>query len=184
MKKIDKQELHNIFCGIKSNNEFYFNKLYEKYRKLVYAIAFSILKDKENRFLTTKNLMNQELLKLYQTITNHFITINALEMAKNDFIPVIYSEFMIGKSRDSENEALELSRKMRDLLQDVISRNLASAEQNIEALKNSSLSKDVVEMLNQDITLYIENTKRMSFDESNSSHEQGVKLVLTNEKRE
>ena len=73
---------------------------------------------------------------------------------------------------------------MRDLLQDVISRNLASAEQNIEALKNSSLSKDVVEMLNQDITLYIENTKRMSLDESNSSHEQGVKLILTNEKRE
>ena len=153
-------------------------------KPMQYQSLLQILKDKENRFLTTKNLMNQELLKLYQTITNHFITINALEMAKNDFIPVIYSEFIIGKSRDSENEAIELSRKMMNLLQDVISRNLDGAEQNIEALKNSSLSKDVVEMLNQDITLYIENTKRMSFNESDSSYEQGVKLVLTNEKRE
>ena len=48
MKKIDKKELHNIFCNIENNKELYFNKLYEKYKKLVYAIAFSILKDKDN----------------------------------------------------------------------------------------------------------------------------------------
>lgn len=48
MKKIDKEELHSIFVGIKNNNELEFNKLYEKYEPLVYGIAFSILKNKED----------------------------------------------------------------------------------------------------------------------------------------
>lgn len=46
--KIDKEELHNIFIGIKNNNELEFNKLYEKYKNLIYRIAFSILKNKED----------------------------------------------------------------------------------------------------------------------------------------
>lgn len=48
MKSINKQELHNIFKGIAEKEEKEFNKLYERYNKLVYAISFSILKNKEN----------------------------------------------------------------------------------------------------------------------------------------
>ena len=62
MNKIDKEELHNIFCEIKNNNEFYFNKLYEKYRKLIYAIAFSILKNKEN----SEDIVQRVYIKIWK----------------------------------------------------------------------------------------------------------------------
>ena len=48
MKKIDEKELHQIFEDLKQNKEKSFNELYEKYNKLIYCIAFSILKNKEN----------------------------------------------------------------------------------------------------------------------------------------
>lgn len=48
MKSINKEELHEIFIEIANKNEDEFNKLYEKYNGLVYAISFSILKNKEN----------------------------------------------------------------------------------------------------------------------------------------
>ena len=47
-EKIDKRELHNVFEGISKNDEMSFNKLYENYSTLVYKIAFSILKNREN----------------------------------------------------------------------------------------------------------------------------------------
>ena len=48
MSNINKKELHDIFQGIYNKNEEKFNLFYEKYNKLVYSIAFSILKNKEN----------------------------------------------------------------------------------------------------------------------------------------
>ncbi len=48
MGNIEKQELHDIFIGISNNDDMCFNKLYEKYSKLIYSIAFSILKNKED----------------------------------------------------------------------------------------------------------------------------------------
>lgn len=48
MKKINKEELHRIFRGIKNNNELEFTKLYNKCKSLVYGVAFSILKNKED----------------------------------------------------------------------------------------------------------------------------------------
>lgn len=48
MNKINTKELHQIFVNLKENREKSFNELYEKYGKLVYAISFSILKNKEN----------------------------------------------------------------------------------------------------------------------------------------
>lgn len=48
MKEINEKELHEIFDNLKQNKEKSFNELYEKYNKLIYCIAFSILKNKEN----------------------------------------------------------------------------------------------------------------------------------------
>ena len=48
MKSINKEELHNDFNDlIHDENEAFF-KIYEKYKSLVYSIAFSILKNKED----------------------------------------------------------------------------------------------------------------------------------------
>lgn len=49
MKFINKQELHKLFAELKTNKqEDVFNELYNKCGNLVYKIAFSILKNKEN----------------------------------------------------------------------------------------------------------------------------------------
>lgn len=49
MRKINEEELHIIFKKMKiDKKDSIFNELYDKYNNLVYSIAFSLLKDKEN----------------------------------------------------------------------------------------------------------------------------------------
>ncbi len=48
MRKINEQELHELFNGIKNKDGDSFAQLYEKYYNLVYGIVFSILKNKED----------------------------------------------------------------------------------------------------------------------------------------
>ena len=62
MRKIDKEELHDIFKGISENNENYFNKLYEKYNMLIYGIAFSILKNREN----SEEVVQKVFIKIWE----------------------------------------------------------------------------------------------------------------------
>lgn len=46
MGKVNEDELKELFIEIKHNNKVAFEKLYNRYNKLVYGIAFSILKNK------------------------------------------------------------------------------------------------------------------------------------------
>lgn len=46
MEKIDKQELHVIFDNLINNNKEEFGIFFNKYKKIIYGIAFSILKNK------------------------------------------------------------------------------------------------------------------------------------------
>ena len=49
MNRIDEKELKQLFIELKSsNNKVAFETLYKKYNKLVYRIAFTILKNKED----------------------------------------------------------------------------------------------------------------------------------------
>lgn len=48
MKKINIEELRKIFIEIKNDNKFAFEELYKKYNKLIYKIAYSILKNKQD----------------------------------------------------------------------------------------------------------------------------------------
>lgn len=62
MKKIDKKELHVLFKALKENDKKAYEELYEKYHELVYGIAFSLLKNKEN----TEDVLQTVFLKLFQ----------------------------------------------------------------------------------------------------------------------
>ncbi len=63
MKSIEKEELHQIFSKLKVNKqEELFNQLYNKYQKLVYAIAFSILKNKHD----SEEIMQKVFLKIWE----------------------------------------------------------------------------------------------------------------------
>ncbi len=95
MAKINEKELSRLFTEIKDNNTIAFEKLYNMYNKLVYGIAFSIAKNKqdaeditqivftkiysiEKSKLPTKN----EASWLYSTTKNE--TINFLKKRKNN----------------------------------------------------------------------------------------------------
>lgn len=63
MKKINEEELREIFIKIKNDENGAMDLLYEKYSKLVYGVAFSILKNKENSEDVTQEVFSK-LLKL------------------------------------------------------------------------------------------------------------------------
>lgn len=122
-----------------------------------------IMTEKENRFATTNYLMQQELLKVNQAIVNHFITINALEMARDDLLPLINSELAIGKGRNTENQSLEISQNVINLFKSLLDRNVDGAVDNIEKLRSSSLSTDILASLNKDVEIYLQELNQAGY---------------------
>jgi len=47
MKKQDKNEINQLFEEFKSGKKEVLEEIYNKYQKVIYGIAFSILKNKE-----------------------------------------------------------------------------------------------------------------------------------------
>ena len=60
MKNINKKELHQLFINIKQNKDN-FNEFYEKINNLVYSIAFSILKNKED----SEDVLQKVFIKIW-----------------------------------------------------------------------------------------------------------------------
>lgn len=97
MKKINEKELHELFAKLKQNKvENTFSELYTKYKKLVYGIAFSIVKNNENSdditqivfskiwSMDTSNLpKSSEASWLYSITKNE--TLNYLRKTKDAF---------------------------------------------------------------------------------------------------
>lgn len=61
MKKINEEELKIIFQGIKEGNKDGIELLYKNYHSIVYGVAFSILKNKENSEDVTQNVFTKIL---------------------------------------------------------------------------------------------------------------------------
>lgn len=156
MKSINKQELHNIFKGIANKEENEFNKLYEKYNKLVYRISFSILKNKENSEditqtvftkiwnMNTNNLpTNSEASWLYTITKNE--TLNFLRKQKNALN--LEDIYYINNDNNELNEIIE-----NDTFNRIITK-LNEKEQEIVSLKIlSGLSfKAISQILNMPI---------------------------------
>ena len=133
------------------------------------ASLLQIMKDKVNRFQTTNHITSQELIRINQAIVNHFITINALEMAKNDLFPLIASELTLAKGRDSEKEALELSHGVMNLFQALLSRNVEEAKNHLEIIKRSNVPQELLDSLNSDIISLTTNIKEAKLLEEKSS---------------
>lgn len=95
MEKINARELKDLFIEIKYGNKIAFEKLYNNYNKLIYSIAYSILKNKqdaedvvqivfEKLYLIDKEKMpnRNESSWLYSITKNE--TINYLKRNKNN----------------------------------------------------------------------------------------------------
>ena len=152
-------------------NEIYLNKinnvlkelLDEKDRQneedystlLLTSTNLQIIKSKLERFKTSKILMQQELIKINQAIVNHFTTINALEMAKNDLLPLIATEVTLNNGINSEYQSIEMTQNIFNLFKSLLDKNQEDTNQNIELLKQSSLSSDMLSKINADVELYL-----------------------------
>lgn len=72
MEKIKKQDLHLIFQQIRNRDTSKLNDLYSKYNKLVYGIAFSILKNKED----SEDIVQIVFAKIFEMDKSKFPTNN------------------------------------------------------------------------------------------------------------
>lgn len=135
MKKINTKELHQIFVNLRENREKSFNELYEKYGKLVYAISFSILKNKENSedimqivFTKIYKLENNKLPEANETSWLYTLTkneaLNYIKKQRNtvdldDIIDIPYEDNELQKiiDKDSYNRIIEkLDEKEREIV--------------------------------------------------------------------
>ena len=138
-----------------------------------------VLTDKQNRFSTTGLLMKKELLKVHQAIVNHFITINSLEMARYDLIPLIESEIIIAKGENSEADAMALSQNVMGLFQALLTRNVDSAMENVERLQQLNIPEELMTSINNDINTYMQGVTQVRLIETkmDTPEEKGKVLV-------
>lgn len=114
-----------------------------------------IAREKQNRFNTSNQLLNQELFKINQAIVNHFITINALEMARDDLLPLISSEILISQGNKDVNSSLELSKNIMDLFKAMLERNVDSTKEVLTKINSIYSLNGTTELLNMHINNYI-----------------------------
>lgn len=142
MKKINQKELHELLTEIKTNkNESTYNELYRKYKELVYSIAFSILKQKEDsedvaqRVFTKLWTMNsQNLPSSYEASWLYRLTKNeALNYLRNHKKTINLEELYSIHEEDDEIKKLldqdaynRLIAKLSQREQEVISLKLVS----------------------------------------------------------
>lgn len=94
MRNQEKVELKNIFIELKKGNKNVIEELYKKYNKMIYGIAFSILKNKED----SEDIVQTVFQKLY--------TIDKDKMPKDKEATWLYAV--------TKNETLLLLRKKND----------------------------------------------------------------------
>lgn len=132
----------------RKNDANYFNLLNQsRYLK--------ILEDKRKRFILSNQVIEQQLLKINQSMLTHLITLDSLEITKNDLLPLITSELLIAKGRKTKTEALNLSRNVFCLLQAVLNENIQGTKEIIEKMKNTTFGNDIYQLLKQDIDTYL-----------------------------
>ena len=136
-------------------NEINPNDPYSYIDSLQISSQLQIAREKQNRFNTSNQLLNQELFKINQAIVNHFITINALEMARDDLLPLISSEILISQGNKDVNSSLELSKNIMDLFKAMLERNVDSTKEVLTKINSIYSLNGTTELLNMHINNYI-----------------------------
>lgn len=138
MKKINEKEIKEIFAGIRNNDETSFNKLYEKYHRVVYGISFSILKNKED----AEDIMQSVFSKIYELDKTKLPTKNEASwiytVTKNEAISNLRkknSEIELDEIYEIENKDDEISKIIDNEKYKKIINRLDEKEKEIVSLK-------------------------------------------------
>ena len=144
---MNKNELKKLFIEIKLDNKTSFEQLYQKYSSLVYGIAFSILKNKEDSEDVVQNVFS----KLYK--------MNKEKLPSDKETSWLYTL--------SKNEAISLYRKKKEnlVLDNMyeIEENNNEIDESIDILEFNRLISTLNEKEKQIISLKI--ISNLSFDE-------------------
>lgn len=101
MKKKEEKEIKDLFLGLKHNNKIAFETMYLKYKKLVYGIAFSILKNQTD----SEDIVQIVFTKIYEMEKNKLPNNNEASwiysLTKNEAI-----SFLRKKSNDIDLESI------------------------------------------------------------------------------
>lgn len=142
----------------------------EDYAKILSSNShLRIMREKVNRFVTSNQFMKQEIFKINQVIVNHFITINALEMARDDLLPLVGAELAINLGRETENNAIELTQNVIGLFQSLLTRNIDTAKENMEKISSLGINNETLNLINRDMVNYISNLELVGIDNNSSN---------------
>ena len=128
MSKINEKEINEIFLEIKTNNQEGYEKLYLKYNKLVYSIAFSILKNQTD----SEDIVQIVFSKIYELPINMLPTKNEASW--------IYSL--------TKNTSISFLRKKRNYLNIEDIYELENKNSEIEEIIEKDLYKRLLKKLN------------------------------------
>lgn len=152
MKKINEAELQELFNRLKRKEENAYEELYQKYSSLVYQIAFSILKNRENAedimqnvFVKIGKLSEDKLPSKYEASWLYSVTKNeAISFLRRNKETLPMEEYI---KKEQEDEIDELMQK--DAYEKMID-SLEQKEKQIVSLKvETGLSfKEIASLLN------------------------------------
>lgn len=151
--KIDEKELRELFNSLRKDDKKAFEKLYLKYNKLVYGIAFSILKNKEY----SEDIVQNVFMKIYEInksrLPTHMESSWLYTLTKNETI-----SFIRAKKCDVSLEEIYEIEDVNDDIEKIISKEaynkiickLDSVEKEIVSLKilSSFSFEEIGKMLN------------------------------------
>ncbi len=138
MKKEEKTKLEQLFKEIKYGNKKKFEELYDKYNKIVYGIAFSILKNKED----SEDVVQIVFLKLYDIDNSKLPKEKAgtwlYTVTKNEALAILrkkYDTVSLDNIYNCENENNEINEFINKDSYNKLINKLDKREQEIVSLK-------------------------------------------------
>lgn len=136
--KINKKELHSIFIKIRKHDETEFSKLYEEYKTLLYGVAFSILKNKED----SEEIVQTVFMKIFNLPQDKLPTENEASwlytLTKNESISFLRKrrEYLnVEEIYEIEDECKEINYTIDKMRYNQLIRKLSNTEKEIVSLK-------------------------------------------------
>lgn len=145
------------------------------------------MRAKVERFSFSDQLYVQKLIEISQSIIAHRLTINSLEMARDLFVPLVWSYLAIEKGASTSNSSLEITDTVIDLFESLLIKNSESIVKNMNKLKSIQIDSDKLLRINDRVNSYINslneanaiNTSTLSLGNLGNIPEEQKKLTLT-----
>lgn len=110
-----------------------------------------VLQAKIESLRTSDILLQQQIVRLYQVVMNHCITINSLMMSRDTLLPIIGTEVIIHNGIATQGEGLDTSRQLIQLFESVMSNDIAGTESVLDKMKGTILSDEQLQLIRSNV---------------------------------